>query len=283
MEEKATETGRVARTRKIAEATVDGKKVVVEELLHWSGDFQGEPVIQVRELQTGNLVAYAGFRTREGHMLAKTGSEWVELSQLSVAPAYRGQGIGSELLRLVVQLAKKSNVPLYLHPQAIGDRRLSSDELRSFYARHGFRPFTRGEVLELTRRVEMNHIKRNLLFNGFQHQTRHLTGPPMPSPEPKQLKAMDRYSDEELIRLWREHLNQQHHTDESLQANWNATASDINQHMPLAELTNAERPTRFNVRPSYRLPNTARVKVAWRRIHAAGKKPTPKHPYRPRI
>ncbi len=269
----AISMGEVARRRTVAHGTINGKKVVVEELLPWFGDFKGEPVIQIREDETKELVAYAGFRTGHGRAFREATPQWVELRQLSVMPRYRGIGIGSELLKLIVHVAKRSKVPLYLHPEATSDKPLKDDELRQFYARHGFRLFTPDEVEEITRRSQMHNIKTRLLFDGFQHGTRRITGPRIYSLSLEKIRKMDRYTDAELIALYRDHLKRQYRTDSAYHSNWSNEKERVGEHMPLAALNPNDEPLMFSVLPNYRLPNAVRVNATWRRIHASGKEP----------
>ncbi len=67
-----------------------------------------------------------------------------ELENLEVAPAYRGQGVGGAIVRHAIEAAARAGF-LAIHAQTFKNN-LAAHRL---YARHGFLPATRGEMLRV--------------------------------------------------------------------------------------------------------------------------------------
>jgi GNAT superfamily N-acetyltransferase len=70
----------------------------------------------------------------------------VELENLEVAPAYRGQGVGGAIVRHAIETAARAGF-LAIHVQTS----FGNATAERVYARHGFLPATRGEMLRIWR------------------------------------------------------------------------------------------------------------------------------------
>lgn len=59
------------------------------------------------------------------------------INRINVPHSFRGQGIGSELLKNVLNDADKDSIPLYLEIHASDG--LDRDQLKAWYTRNGFK------------------------------------------------------------------------------------------------------------------------------------------------
>jgi len=75
-------------------------------------------------------------------------SEWT-ITRINVPPKFRGKGIGSQLLKLVLEDADKYGVNLVLEPYASGGLNggLLQGQLLDWYSRHGFSPWKDGYLI----------------------------------------------------------------------------------------------------------------------------------------
>ena len=65
-----------------------------------------------------------------------TKREYYVITRINVMEKYRGQGLGTKILSMIIEDADKENVTLFLEPVSSGW--LSSEELQAWYERNGF-------------------------------------------------------------------------------------------------------------------------------------------------
>ena len=82
-----------------------------------------------------NLSLFSALNER--HQQEMTKPHWT-LSLLGVAPAYQGQGIGSQLIEPVLKQAERENLPCYLST--------FSQQAVYFYQKHGFQILWQGKL-----------------------------------------------------------------------------------------------------------------------------------------
>lgn len=183
----AADLGYVARVRKVAETTIDGKRIIIQELLPWFGHIP--VVLQAKEVGTNHMIAFASFETR--HLLSDARPDWLEFRQIKVLPQYRKSGFAGDFLDLVCHLAAKAKVPLVLKPEPTSEKPLSEEELARWYQRHGFREFTKEEKARIGHAIFMHRVDQSLLFAGFEHKTGEITGPKVYSISREVIEAMN--------------------------------------------------------------------------------------------
>ncbi len=272
LEDKAVDLDYVARVRKIAETHINGKRVIIQELLPWFGDFEGEVIIQAKETETNNLVAYAGFN--RAHLLSTVRPNAIELRQLVISERYRRAGFGNAFLALLLHLGHREKIPFVLEPNPISGKPLGKVELTKWYEKHGFRKFSAEEVERHAHEKLMHEINRDLLFEGFEHSTEKLSGKKRYSLNSGEIDEMKKVPEEQRIALYRQHLIEQYGFDHSFNAKISQHRNTFANHL-LREPTqvNSELISRFKINNKYRFPNNQRLGRAWKIIHKSEKKP----------
>lgn len=271
-EAKAFYLGYVARVRKVAETTVDGKRILIQELLPWFGDFKGEPILQAKEAGTNRLVGYIGFHTF--HHLTDTKPECIALGQIKVWPEYRRTGFSNQFLALALHLASQAKVPIILEQKPTSDKPLEKEGLRIWYKMHGFREFSKEERDQLAHEIHMHGINRDLLFAGFQHSTGKITGKKVYSISREEIEAMNNVPEEHRIQLYRQHLIAKYGTDRAFETNLQMHRRIVEAHL-FREPAAVHEPllTKFKINSKYRFPTKERLNRTWESIRKAGKQP----------
>ncbi|GEM_PF-2547346 len=283
---RAKDRGYVARARKIAETTINGKRVVVEELISWYGDFAVE--IQAREVGTQRLVAYAGLNVRHG--LDEVRPDFMELRQIKVMPGFREGGFGNSFLALVDHFAAKENVPLVLEVEPTSEKPMDREKLAEWYKRHGYREFTPKEIEHYAQLESMKHIDGSLIREGFERSTGGLTGRYRhfrEEIEEEDVRALAELPEAERIRMYKERLIERYGTDRAYASNLRVYREGVASHLirePHVPV-NQRLLTRFAFAKRYRFTDRHRLRTTWNAIHASGKEPRkrPEVHHRPRI
>lgn len=98
---------------------------------------QSKPVERLKDDRTGSPI----YRIGESHArISRRGPHDKVISTMSVPEADQGKGNGTKILQAVTGDADRARDTLHLEAHAYQNRRLSSNQLRAWYARHGFRP-----------------------------------------------------------------------------------------------------------------------------------------------
>lgn len=270
---KAMDPGFVARTRKIGTTILKGKKVVVEELLPFYGDYTNGIAIQAREERSGNMVAYAGFHIQR-HRLSDSRPDWIELSQIKVMPQYRGTRFGTTLLDLCTHLARKAKLRLYLEPEPTSEKPLSQTQLAKWYQQHGFKPLAKDERKQVAKEEFLHYVNTTLLFEGFEHSTGKITGKRRYSLNPSEINEMNNIDEQTRLELYRQHRIKQYKSDVAYRANFDSHRATVSNHLFLEETKPNRVPTRLRISRQYRFPSRADLNEAWAEIKRQGIKPT---------
>ncbi|MBI2598331.1 MAG: hypothetical protein HYW50_03995 [Candidatus Diapherotrites archaeon] len=253
---------------------IDGKRILIQELLPWFGDFQGMPVLQAKEVGTNHLAGYIGFKGfgfQNPNIFVDARPDWLELRQIKVFPQYRKGGFANGFLALACHLAAKAKVPLILEPKPTGDKALNEEQLTRWYRLHGFRKLTPEECQKIAHQMMMKQINSDLLFAGFDQQTGTMTGKRRYSLSQEEIKKMDSIPEDTRIAFYKKH----HEWGHALERNRDSRLRFISKYM-LRDPSISVRQEwlrQFKVVPKFVFPNSIRLKMAWDAIHKSGKQP----------
>lgn len=115
-----------------------------------------EPDISVQDWQTKQVVVAKADGVVAGRAVISNGYyPFLELENLVVDPAYRGQGVGSRLVDFAIKRAAEAGY-LAVHLQTDLDNR----QAHKLYAKHGFLPTAQGEMLRMIRFLSYPALNR---------------------------------------------------------------------------------------------------------------------------
>jgi GNAT superfamily N-acetyltransferase len=123
------------------------------------------------------LVGWVGFYQGFPRILSQVSLDLMELRETRTDSNFFGHGIGSELVEIALMYAREQGRILYLKPERPGDGfsvevrdrefPMSTDQIRTFYLRHGFRQITLSERFRFSRKILDAEITKELFFAGF--------------------------------------------------------------------------------------------------------------------
>lgn len=185
------------------------------------------------------LLGYAGFVTTG--TLLDVDSSLLELRMLKVDPAYFRNGIATALLDQSKTAAREREKTLVLKPLRPGeimvkearDREypLSTDQLRAYYLRHGFREFRPDEIDNRCRKVDDAYMTSTLWFEGINPQTGQLTEPHRYSMSRDEAANVAHIPFEEKLRLMSELLTRKYGHAQALDSNRRTHRDGIMKHL----------------------------------------------------
>lgn len=186
------------------------------------------------------LLGYAGF-VATGNNLLDIDSALLELRMLKVDPGYFGNDIGTVLLDYAKKLAREREKTLILNPDRPGqgmaktyrdkEYPLTTEQLRAFYLRHGFREFTRPEVDDYAQRIDDRDLTAQLWFNGIDPQTCEFTARRRYSMSLEDAKQLGHIPFAEKLRLYANYLVSQYGHSQALVHNRAIQRRNIEEHL----------------------------------------------------
>lgn len=110
---------------------------LIRSVFGWDEAFQRDFHKREWDERRPSIIKFGG--TTVGTMAILEGSGHLEVGQFFILPEYQGRGIGSHLLRAVLQRADLENVPVRL-------AFLQGNRAASLYLRNGFQPVRQTET-----------------------------------------------------------------------------------------------------------------------------------------
>lgn len=181
------------------------------------GDFSFV-LLALSEAYPKELLGWTGFVASS--TLLDVDSSLLELRMLKVDPAYFRCGIATALLNQSKAAAREREKTLVLKPlrpcvmivPEIRDSEypLSTDQLRAYYLRHGFREFRPNEVDGLCMKIDDAYMTSTLWHEGINPETRQLTEPHRYSMSREEAASLAHILFEEKLRLMSELLTREY-------------------------------------------------------------------------
>lgn len=159
-----------------------GKRNVTFEIAYLRyGDFH-KAVLASTEIEgVKELVGWIGFYEGWKQTLSAVSLDSMELRETRTDSNFFGHGIGSQLVEIALMFAEEQERILYLRPERPGgflrdevrdiEFPMSTEKIRDFYLRRGFRQLTTSERFRFSREVLDADLISELFFAGFNPDT----------------------------------------------------------------------------------------------------------------